>query len=313
MITRRQALLGAAAMTTTAAFPPDLAARLDAAFAAGKLPGLHAVVLTQHGQTILERYYPGPDELWGRPLGTVDFTRETRHDLRSVSKSIVGLLYGIALAAGKVPPLDSPLLDAFPAYPDLNRDPARRQITIAHALSMTTGLDWNENLPYTDPANSEIAMENAADRYRYILSQPIIAPPGQRWIYSGGTTALLGHLISRGTNQPLHAYAKSTLFAPIGITETEWTLSTNGEAAAASGLRLRPIDLARIGQLLLDNGQANARQIVPADWLATSQTRQTTIDPVIDYGHHWYLYNGSTGAPPWTGAFGNGEIGRAHV
>ncbi len=290
----------------SAGFAPNLAARLDAAVAAGRLPGLHAVVLARRSTMVLERYYTGSDETWGRPLGTVTFDAQTKHDLRSVSKSIVGLLYGIALEAGKVPSPDTRLLDAFPSLPDLAADPARQALTIGHALSMTLGLEWNENLPYTDPNNSEIAMERAADRYRYILSRPVVTLPGQRWTYSGGNTALLGHLISRGTGVPLHEFARYALFAPLGITDSEWVISSNGEASAASGLRLRPADLARIGHCVLDSGRADGKQIIPAAWLIQSLARKTSIDAEIDYGWQWYLYNASSGGSPWYGAFGNG-------
>src|SRR5205085_12213779 len=109
-------------------------------------------------------------------------------------------------------------------------------------------LQWNEDLPYNDPRNSEIAMESSPDRYRYVLERPIVQPPGQSWRYSGGATAILGHLVSRGAGMPLLEFARARLFGPLGIDVVEWTKGTNGEAAAASGLRLRAGDLARVGQ-----------------------------------------------------------------
>jgi CubicO group peptidase (beta-lactamase class C family) len=116
---------------------PDLGDRIDAAHEAGELPGLHGVVIGSHGRLALERYYTGPDVSWGRPLGEVAFGPETLHDLLSVTKSIVGLLYGMALADGKVPAPAAVLVDQFPEYPDLAADPARRRLTVAHSLSMT--------------------------------------------------------------------------------------------------------------------------------------------------------------------------------
>jgi CubicO group peptidase (beta-lactamase class C family) len=82
----------------------------------------------------------------------------------------------------------------------------RRRLTVANVLTMTMGLEWNENLPYTSPANSEIAMERAPDRYRFVLERPIREAPGARWGYSGGATALLGRLIARGVGAPLPDY-----------------------------------------------------------------------------------------------------------
>ncbi len=88
-------------------------------------------------------------------------------------------------------------------------------------MTMTLGLDWNEEIPYQDPTNSERAMENAPDRYRYVLRSPIVAEPGTRYIYSGGATALLGKLIVTGTGKPLEDFARAALFDPIGIGATE--------------------------------------------------------------------------------------------
>ncbi|MFW8642575.1 serine hydrolase domain-containing protein [Rhizobium beringeri] len=135
--------------------------------------------------------------------------------MRSVTKSIVGLLYGIALEEGRVPALEEPIVAQFPEYPDLASDPQRKRLTIRHTLSMTLAMEWKENAPYTDAANSEIAMEQAQDRYRFILDRPILAEPGRGWIYSGGAVALLGEIIERGTGQSLPAFASEKLFSPL--------------------------------------------------------------------------------------------------
>ena len=167
-----------------AGFAADLAARTDKAAAEGILGNVHAVAAARDGRVFMERYYTGEDEHWGTPLGQVTFGPDVQHDLRSVSKTIVGLLYGIALEDGLVPSLPEPVLDHFPAYADLASEPGRREITIAHVLSMTMGLEWDESLPYSDPRNSEIAMELADDRYRFILSRPIVHKPGAKWTHS---------------------------------------------------------------------------------------------------------------------------------
>lgn len=132
---------------TEAGFEATLGDRLDAAFADGTLDGLHGVVVIRHGKLLLERYYPGADERWGKDLGLVEHDAVARHDLRSVSKSVVGLLYEIALDEGLVPPVDASLLAQFPQYPDVPDAEAKRAITIEHVLTMTLGLDWSEDLP----------------------------------------------------------------------------------------------------------------------------------------------------------------------
>ena len=268
---------------------PDLAERITQAFAAGEFKGLHGLVVTRHGKLALEQYFPGADEVWGTGRGVVAFDASEKHDLRSVTKSIVGLLYGIALDAKMVPAPDTLLLDAFPEYPDLSTDPARRKLTLAHVLSMTMGTEWDATLPYSDPRNSEIAMERAPDRYRFVLDRPIVRSPGESWTYSGGATALLGHLVAKGSGSTLHDFAKATLFGPLGITDTIWIKGFDGRESAASGLRMRPRDLARIGQLVLDHGSHDGRRVVAPAWLETSHSRHARIEDGFDYGYQWYL------------------------
>ena len=278
--------------TTPAAagFAPDLHQRFEIACQAGVLPNLHGVVAMRHGKIFFERYLPGTDAARGRPLGVVRFGPDTLHDLRSVTKSIVGLLYGIALATGHVPAPQASLLGQFAEYPDLASDPARQRLTVGHALTMTLGTEWDElSIPYTDPRNSEIAMDRATDRCRYVLDRPVVEPPGTRWTYNGGATALLARLIAKGTGQALPDYARRVLFDPLGITRTTWERGSDGEAIAASGLRMTPRDLARIGAILLAEGRWNGQQIVPADWLAAAFTPAVSIPDGRSYGYHWYL------------------------
>uniref|UniRef100_UPI0039081B7B serine hydrolase domain-containing protein n=1 Tax=Falsiroseomonas oleicola TaxID=2801474 RepID=UPI0039081B7B len=287
----------------------DLAERLDFGVRSGLLRGLHGVLLAREGRILLERYDDGADEAWGRPLGQVAMGPETLHDLRSVTKSVVGLLYGIALARGQVPPPEAPLYPCFPEFPDLAADPARAGIRVEHALSMTMGLRWDESGPYLDARNSEIAMEQARSRLRYVLEQPVVTPPGQRWIYSGGATELLGGLIARGSGQSLPDYAREVLFGPLGIGRFEWHGREAGEESAASGLRLTLRDLARIGELVRQDGAVEGRQVVPRDWIAAMTRPVIPTGDGLRYGWHWYLGREALGAgspSPWFGAFGNG-------
>lgn len=240
------------------------------------------------------------------PRGWVTFGSDELHDLRSITKSVVGLLYGMALAEGEVPPLDASLVEQFPEYPDLAAEPRRRRMTVAHALSMTLGIEWDEGMSYADPRNSEIAMELAKDRYRFVLDRPMVAEPGTQWVYSGGATALLGRLIAKGSRRSLRAYAREKLFAPLGIAEFEWVQGQDGEFVAASGLCLRPRDLAKLGQLVLDGGRWQGRQLVPADWLQQSFRTRAKVDEVLDYGYHWWLGPEPADGRRWVAGFGNG-------
>lgn len=321
MMTRRRALCVATIGTmglpgTARANEPGvlqgrLGARLDRLLADGRLDGVHGVVIRQRGETLLERYMPGEDEVWGQPLGRVAFGPDTLHDMRSVTKSIVSVLYGIALARGRVPPPEAPLLAQFPAYADLASDPRRARWTVAHALAMTLGTEWNENVPYISTANSELAMEMAPDRLRFVLERPLVAEPGTRWIYKGGASALLGALIVHGSGQPLTDFARTVLFDPLGIGAIEWAQGRDGAHSAASGLRMRPRDMAAMGEMLLAGGRHGGTQIVPADWIARSMACAATMPDGGCFGWQWYSGRTTPGdttprAVAWHLANGNG-------
>lgn len=279
--------------------------KLKQAFAAGDLPGLHSALILHNGQTLAEVHFSGADERWGAPLGVREHGPDSLHDLRSVTKSIVSLLYGIALSEGLVPSVDDVLLDQFPQYPDLAKDPARRKILIRHVLSMKMGTEWNEDLPYTDPRNSEIAMELSDDRFRFILDRPLVNEPGDWWNYNGGATALIAHLIARGTGKSIDEFAREKLFAPLGITDFEWVRGADGVPSAASGLRMNIHDLAKIGLMIHADGRFNGTQVVPKSWLAEAFRARATLRIGLRYGFFWWLH--PAGDPPLgVGAFGNG-------
>jgi CubicO group peptidase (beta-lactamase class C family) len=176
---------------------------------------------------------------------------------------------------------------------------------------MTMGLQWDEFAhPYGDPRNSENAMENAPDRFRFILERPIVREPGTHWTYCGGATALLGRLITRGTGQPLLDYCRNVLFDPLEFGPAEWTKGKDGEPHTASGLRLLPRDLIKIGQLVQAGGAWNGREIVSADWLKRIATPVIAINEGRSYGYHWYIGNGATASSQkalhWVGGIGWG-------
>ncbi|MGX6999269.1 serine hydrolase domain-containing protein [Caballeronia sp. KNU42] len=292
----------AAKPSVASGFAPDLDARFEAFRTSTSLPNLHSVLVLHEGRIAFERYFSGLDETRGQAPAEVVFGPDTQHDLRSVTKSLVSLLYGIALADKRVPPVNTPLLSQFPEYPDLARDPQRANLTIANALTMTLGMQWNEQLSYLDPANSETAMDAAPDRYRYVLARPIVAAPGEVWIYSGGAVALVARVIEKGTGQALADYARSALFEPLGIDKFSWVKGTDGEAIAASGLRLTPRELARVGQLVLARGQWDGRTIVPAAWLDASFSPAATVRDGQSYGYFWRV--GEIAYPSKTGIRG---------
>lgn len=250
---------------------------------------IHAVVIVRHGKLVMERYFSGADQRWGMPLGKVDYAADVKHDLRSISKSATSLLVGIALGEGKFPALDSPVFEAFPEFADL-RTPEKMKITFRHLLTMSSGLKWDETTPYSNPANSERQLIASADPVRYVLEQPLVAPPGTVYNYSGGDTTLLAMALEKTTGRRLDDYAREKLFGPLGIVDFEWIeMPLNRKLAAASGLRLRARDSAKLGQLLLTDGQWNGKQVLPKGWAAESLKPSINGEGLYFYGYQWWL------------------------
>ena len=139
---------------------------------------IHRLLVVRHGRLLFEHYRAGEDECWGEPLGNVSHGPDSKHDLRSVTKSVISLLFGIALDRKLIRDIDEPVINWFPQYSDL-RTPEKERITLRHLLTMSAGLEWNENVPFSDPKNSAMRMLQSSDQCRYVLEQPVVAPGGQ--------------------------------------------------------------------------------------------------------------------------------------
>jgi CubicO group peptidase (beta-lactamase class C family) len=278
--------------------------------------GVHAVLIERNGQLIYEEYFGGFDEKWGQPLGRVTMGPELKHDLRSVTKSVVSALFGIARGEGLVKSLDEPLIRWFPEYAELDT-PERRRVTLAHVLSMTSGFEWNEEVPYNDPRNDEIRMTRDSQPLKYALSRAFKYNPGAEFNYNGGLTHVLAAVLERATKMSLEDYARTRLFEPLGITDVEWVGNLAGMPAAASGLRLRARDLAKFGSLFLHGGKWNGKQVIPTDWVELSTKRhfrfrpRTGIDAGGEFGYSyfwWYnCFPSSAGLVEARTAVGNGQ------
>src|SRR5882762_1227246 len=268
---------------------PARLCELDAFIAQWPEANIHAVVVVRNGKLAMERYFRGADERFGDKLGKVKFGPEVKHDVRSISKSATSLLVGIALAEGKFPALDSPVFDAFPEYADL-RTPEKARITFRNLLTMSAGLLRDESRPYSDPLNNEEGMIMATDPFRYILSQPVAYPPGTVYAYSGGGTSLLGETLVKSTGQSLRDYARDKLFTPLDVTDFEWLDAGRSRKLGAFGsLRLRPRDAAKLGRLLLTDGQWNGKQVLPPGWAADSVKPRFNGEGLYFYGYQWWL------------------------
>ncbi|MBL0211185.1 MAG: serine hydrolase [Holophagaceae bacterium] len=267
---------------------------------------LHGVIIERHGRLVAELYRRGKDRSVYSPIArNREFGPTTLHDTRSVGKSVVSLLLGIAKQQGKLGELAAPALAYYPEYADLAA-PERKAITLEHLLTMSSGLDWSEG---GNGPDCEHRLYWKWSPTRYVLGRPIAAPPGSVWNYNSGGTAVLADILARATKTPLKEFARQFLFEPLGISDWEWVADLHGRPMAFTGLRMRPRDMAKLGRLVLDHGRWRGRQIVPAEWIAASlQPRISTGIADFHYGYQWWLGNvawqGRSLA--WSAAFGNG-------
>ncbi|MEO0570623.1 MAG: serine hydrolase [Bacteroidota bacterium] len=262
----------------------------------GTYPNIHSVLILKNGKLVYENYFEGHDEHWGDSLGIITHHKDSLHDIRSISKSIVSACTGIALHRGLIDSISQSVFDFFPEYQHYKTD-MREEITIETLLTMTTGMEWNEDVPYTDPTNSEIQMTDADDPIAFVLSRPILTKPGKVWGYNGGTTQLLASIIEKTSGLNIHEFAKSYLFQPLGIEHSEWVDFPGLELpAAASGLRLRPRDLLKFGMLYANEGKWEGRQILTADWVKTSKQVFVNFgrNNTIGYGYQFWIFKAET-------------------
>jgi CubicO group peptidase (beta-lactamase class C family) len=267
---------------------PEVLCPLGQRFDEWKAADLHAVVVVRGGDLVYERYFTGDDQILGRAAGRIAFGPTTRHDLGSISETIVSLLVGIALDRGWIADIDTSTMTFFPEY-DALRTPQKDRITLRDLLTMSSGFDWDESLPYSDPANRERGMDQAADPYRYILSQPTNAEHGHVFSHCGCSAVLLEAILKKASGKPLDVLARDELFAPLGIADVEWMRFANGDPLGHAGLRMRPRDLAKIGQLVLAKGVWRDKKIVSEKWIEEMTTARIGADGMYFYGYLWWL------------------------
>ncbi|MDL2405522.1 serine hydrolase [Rhizobium calliandrae] len=269
-------------------FDADRLREIGPHFEAWTEANLHAVVVARHGKLVYEHYFTGEDRAWATPLGRVTYHADLRHDIRSITKSITSLLVGVAFENGWITDLDTPVFSFFPDHADL-RTSQKDGITLRHLLTMSAGLAWSEELPYSNPTNSERRMMEAADRHRYVLERPITRPAGAVYTYNGGLTALLGAILLRVSGRPPDQLGKEYLFDPLGIEDVEWVRYPDGAPNVTSGLRMWPRDLAKIGQLVLNRGDWNKTRILSTAWIDQATSAQIQGEGLYFYGFQWWL------------------------
>ncbi|MDQ0255146.1 CubicO group peptidase (beta-lactamase class C family) [Evansella vedderi] len=204
--------------------------------------------------------------------------RKTKHHIYSITKSIVSLLIGIAMDKGKISNIHEPISTFLPFLQyDKN---GKSEITIHHLLTMTSGIDW--------PGNEE--MLKSDDWVKYIINRPLRNKPGGSIHYNCGNSHLLGIILKEATGSSLDQFAEKYLFNPLNITDYQWKTDPKGNPIGGFGISLTSYDLLKLGELCLNEGSYNERQVVSKEWVekSTAPFISTKIGNQ-KYACHWWV------------------------
>ncbi len=247
---------------------------------AGTQGHVESVVVAKNGKLVIEEYFHG-------------FTRDKPHTIQSITKSVTSLLFGIAMGRGMIKNLDTPAHIFFSDYSGTKWIDQQYDITLRHLLTMSAALDWNERAAYGTMANDNTAMNRSPDWIGYVLDRDLAATPGEMSVYCSGLTILLGGILKNTTTKYVDEFADETLFAELGITDYTWGAHADGTRHTGGGLRVRPRDMAKIGQLVLDKGKWRGKGIVNESWIEESTGSHLPLEEgrykySDTYGYQWW-------------------------
>ena len=278
-------------MALSPAFANGSMANLDVDFhaqaidQADRLVNLRSLLLSVNGELVLERYFRGA-------------TPTQWANVKSVSKSILSTLVGIALDRGHLANLRDPIEKFFPDYFSRIREPAKKTITIEDLLTMRSGLETTSNRNYGRWVQS-------GDWVRHILTRPMVGEPGGRMVYSTGNSHLLSALLTRTTGMSLYDFARRNLAEPLGIDIRPWARDPQGVYFGGNEMHLTPRAMLAIGELYVNGGRANGTQVVSPAWVRESfRARTHSQRSGRAYGYGWWI--GTVGGRQAYYAWGHG-------
>ncbi len=246
------------------------------------IESMNSVMLLRHGQVVAEG--------WWAP-----YNAQSPHSLYSLSKSFCSTAVGLAIAEGKLS-LDDEVLKFFPE--DAPAEPSNnlKAMRVSDLLRMSTG---QQSEPLRTP-----------DRpwTKSFLAQPVPFKPGTHFLYNTSGTYMLSAIVQKATGMTVLDYLRPRLFGPLGIEHPTWETSPQGISAGGFGLSIRTEDIARFGQLYLQKGKWQGKQLIPAAWVEAATARQTSngSNPTSDWdqGYGYQFWRCRHGAYRGDGAFG---------
>ena len=241
-----------------------------AAKAASELLRLKSLLVSHKGSLVLERYYNGAQA--SQPA-----------NIKSASKSVIAALVGIAVSKGLIKSVDQPIVDFFPELAK-DKEPRKREITIADLLTMRSGLESTSGRQYG-------AWVQSRNWVRYVLAQPLIDEPGTRVEYSTGTSHLLSAILTTATKKSTWQFAQEELAKPLGFTLARWLQDPQGIYFGGNEMLMTPRQMIRFGELYENSGRFGDRQVIPREWVekADDAVGRSRWGSDREYGHGFWI------------------------
>jgi CubicO group peptidase (beta-lactamase class C family) len=237
---------------------------------------VESFIVFNRGNILIEKYYQ-------------QVRKDSLHHLQSQTKSIVSLLTGIAIDQGIIKNENEPAARYFPQYFS-NKDSLKFQVTIKDLVTMSAGFEWEEMIPFDDPKNDNGRMYRSGHWLEYALSQPMAAKPFARFTNNSGCPMIVAGILEKATRMPLDKFAEKNLFKPLGIESFRWLKDSTGFCHAGGGLYLKPMDMFKIGVMILNEGIYHGNRIVSRDWIKRSlQPYFITEFSNKNYGYFWWI------------------------
>lgn len=260
-------------------------------------PYIHGLLIAHRGKLVVEEYFHG-------------YHRELTHDSRSAGKSLTSALLGIAIHKGFISSVDQPIYPLFGGVEAFaNPDPRKERMTLRHLVTMSSGFDCNDN--DSNSLGHEDKMQNQdeqPDWYRYTLDLPMVREPGESGAYCTAGMNLIGGVIREVSGMSLPQFFQQQFAEPMGVEHYQMGLSPSYHGYMGGGIRLRPRDFLKLGQLYLDGGVWQGKRILSEEWVQESAAPHSSLNSSDDYGFAWwrknYEVNGQTIATYY--ASGNG-------